>query len=416
MKFFEDYMRFVGKSEAPTTYHRWSSLGLLGALLGRSIHIPFGHSKIFPNQYILLMGEPGARKSSALNITKELLTKAGYITFAKSRTSPERFFFDLANPKKKEECDFEDISILEEVLQEGDSSKTSDSFICNGEFLDFIGRGNMDFLTVLTNLWDNLPEYEHPKLHGKSVFVSRPTINILGGATVQGLGLAIPPEALGTGILSRMIMVYSDPTGVQITWPEPVAEDASEEIVERLLEIRRMTDGGKEIGRTKGAADILDRMYKEFPGMDDYRFKYYSSRRFTHLLKLTMLISASDLRLEMTSEDALMANTILDNAERRMGRALGEFGGSINCQAANIVMEILDSSTVPLSVSELYKKVARELKDLAELQTLLVNLKYAERVQVIAVGGKSGFMALRKDKKEWGKGLILGDYLGADEL
>ena len=55
----------------------------------------------------------------------------------------------------------------------------AESYIMSGEFTDFIGQGNMEFVTLLTNLWDNLDEYKQPKIQGKSVHVHKPTANLL---------------------------------------------------------------------------------------------------------------------------------------------------------------------------------------------------------------------------------------------
>src|SRR3990167_2294095 len=200
MDFFDEYFKYVGESEAPNIFHRWCGLATLGAMVGREVFLPFGHRMIYPNQYILLMGVPGSRKSSAIGIAKDIMGMADYKTFAKDKSSKERLFLDMIRKPDLENVDLESLVL----------DSPSEVFIANGEFLDFIGQGDMGFLTALTNLWDNLPFYEHPKLHGKSVYIHKPTVNILGGATVKGLGMAIPPEALGTGILSRLLLIHSD--------------------------------------------------------------------------------------------------------------------------------------------------------------------------------------------------------------
>lgn len=403
MDFFEEYFKYVGESEAPNIFHRWCSLSVLSATIGRGAYLPFGHWRIYPNQYILLMGMPGARKNSAINIAKAILTASGYTTFAKDRSSKERFFVDMI---KKIDIDNPDLENL--VLD-----APSEILIANGEFLDFIGKGDMDFLTALTNMWDNLPIYEHPKLHGKSVIIPKPTINILGGATVKGLGLAIPPEALGTGILSRLLLIHSDPTGKQIAFPEELAEGAADNIVELLFKIKRDCVGKMEKGAE--VVKVLDRMYKTFPGIEDGRFMDYSARRFTHLIKLTMLLAVSSGRMEMTVEDALKANTILHEAEKRMNKALGEFGKSKYSDVANAIMDVLSSATKPVSHTTLWKVVSKDLSDQKDLGVIMKNLLTSERVQVLTVLGKQGYMPLHKSNREWHKDLLLEDYLTNEE-
>lgn len=403
MNFFDEYFKYVGESEAPNIFHRWCSLSTLSSVIGRGVYLPFGHSRIYTNQYILLMGMPGARKNSAIGIAKDILTAAGYTTFAKDKSSKERFFADMVKKIDPDNPDLENLVL----------DAPSEVLIANGEFLDFIGKGDMDFLTALTNLWDNLPIYEHPKLHGKSVLVPKPTVNILGGATVKGLGIAIPPEALGTGLLSRLLLIHSEPTGNQITWPKEILEGASDQIVEYLYKIKRDCVGRME--RSEGVEKLLDKMYKTFPGLEDGRFADYSARRFTHLLKLTMLITISEGRMEMLAEDALKANTILNSAERRMSKALGEFGKSKYSDVSNTIMDVLNSAHKPVSHTELWKVVSKDMSDQKDLGVVMKNLLTSEKAQVLTVLGKQGYMPLHKSNREWSGDLLLEDYLTNEE-
>src|SRR3990172_10634322 len=94
--FIEQYLQYIGDTEAPQIFHRWCAISLLGVWLGRSVTFKFGHTEIFPNNYIMLMGTPGTRKSSAIKIAKKLLKEAGYDKFAGDKTSKEKFLLDLS--------------------------------------------------------------------------------------------------------------------------------------------------------------------------------------------------------------------------------------------------------------------------------------------------------------------------------
>lgn len=400
MSFFDEYFKYAGETEAPTIYIRWSAIAMISAWLGRDVWIRFGHDNIYPNQYILLMGTPGARKGTGLGLTKKLLRKAGYKTFANDRTSEERFLSDM-QPKLELADDMD----LESLVLEA----PGESFVCIGEFLDWIGHGNMGFLTLLTNLWDNLPTYEHPKLHGASVSVYKPTVNILGAATVKGFGLACPPEALGTGVLSRLLFIYSDPTDIKITWPEDVPDDADAWLVKRLRDIKDTMKG--VITKTPEASKIMAKMYHTYPGIEDARFGDYSARRFTHLLKLAMIIAVADLRTCITERDALEANTILSAAEKHMPKALGEFGKSRYSDVSNTIMNILNVAVKPVTHNKLWQAVAKDLSKQTELHDVMRNLLAAEKIQVLTVAGVQGYMAKHIEHKTWTDDLLLQDYL-----
>lgn len=407
MDFFEEYFNFVGESEAPTIYHRWCSLSILSTLLARDVYIKFGHQTIFPNQYLLLLGAPAARKNTAIGIATRLLREVGYKRFAKDQTSKERFFVDLVH---KVETD----TGIDEGLETLVLDAPSETMIAKGEFLDFIGQNNMPFLTSLTNLWDCPEEYEHPKLHGRSVVIPRPTINILGGATVKGLGLAIPQEAIGTGILSRLLLIYGEPSGKQITFPREVEIEEASKLKELLLEMKLKLKGKMEV--SEEAKEILDRMYKTFPGIDDGRFSDYTGRRFIHLLKISMCISASNLRLVIEVKDVLQANTILHAAETAMPKALGEFGQSKYSNVSNTIMEYLNKAIKPVKHQELWKLVAKDLNDQRDLTNIMVNLRSSEKIQVMAIDGKAGgYLPIHKEVKNWDEDLLLSDFLREGE-
>lgn len=101
--FCSDYFALVGKTEAPFIYHRWSLYSSLAAMLGRQAWLPFGHGTIYPNMYVMLMGSPGARKNTAINIAQKLLMRTGYDKFAADKSSKERFLIDMLGGSEEDE-------------------------------------------------------------------------------------------------------------------------------------------------------------------------------------------------------------------------------------------------------------------------------------------------------------------------
>jgi hypothetical protein len=162
-----------------------------------------------------------------MNIGRKLLQGAGYSRFCPDRLSKERFLMEI-KPYNAE--DLLPDADLESLVVDS----PSEVYAFAEEFTDLVGQGGMEFMTMLTKLWDNMAKYEHPKIHGKSIVVEKPTVNIFGGNTPQGLALAIPPEALGNGFLSRMIFIYAEPTGHKITFPEPIDLELKQELIDHL--------------------------------------------------------------------------------------------------------------------------------------------------------------------------------------
>src|SRR6478735_6181970 len=210
---FELYFEYVKKSESPIIFHRWSLISAVSVWLGRSCWLPFGPSRIFPNQYIMLIGNPGARKSTAIKGVKRILSSAGFNSFSAEKTTKEKFLMDLQG-------DADEHSNGEQVINlfggSGASGLPREVFIPADEFNEFTGSGNVEFLSMLGALWDwddpNVP-YKNRVKNSKSVEIYQPTVNILAGNTHSGFAEAFPVQILGQGFMSRLILVHAEPTG-----------------------------------------------------------------------------------------------------------------------------------------------------------------------------------------------------------
>lgn len=405
--YYQAYLRYAGAgvSEPPIIFHRWGCTSIIGALLGRQFSFPFGHSQIFPNQYITFMGPPGARKSTAINIASKLVKSAGYTRFAADKVSKEKFLIDMNSY---------DTGMDEEDLAALTLDEPAEVFIVAEEFTDFVGSNNMEFLTMLTKLWDCPSEYTNPKIHGASAIINEPTVNILAGNTAQGFALAFPPEALGNGFLSRMLFIQGETTGRKVTFPPPPDELLKEYLVNHLKEIKAKVKGQAYLSHI--TRSLCDKLYASFVDIDDSRFKHYSTRRFTHLLKLALIIAASDLRTEVREEDCLKANTMLHYAEVVMPKALGEFGKSKYSDVANQILDLLSKAKLPMNMRDIWVKVNKDLSKIQELGEVLKNLLHANKIQVVKVAGKEGYLPMHVEKNTWDTDLLVPEWLTQEEL
>lgn len=408
MDYVSAYMDYagVGTSEPPAVFHRWTAISIIGALLGRQAYFPFGHSNIYPNQYIMFMGDPGTRKSTAISIGKKLLSTAGYGRYAADRSSKERFLMDMRQYDPNGLAEDIDLEIL--TLDE-----PAEIFVVADEFTDFVGNNNMDFVTLLTKLWDNPPEYTNPKIHGASVTVEQPTVNILSGNTVQGFALAFPAEALGNGFLSRLIFIQGETTGRKVTFPAIPDPLVVELLAQHLKEIKKQVRG--EITLGEGVRELFGSLYNGYVEIDDSRFKHYGSRRLTHLIKLAMILAASDLSMVIEKKHAIRANTMLANAERKMPKALGEFGKSKYSDVSNVIISHLSKALKPVSINDLWKLVSKDLAKIAELGDIIKNLIAADKILQVSLVGKQGFLAKNNRGAEWPAEFLEEDWLTEEE-
>lgn len=400
---FEAYFQYRDKTEPPAIFHRWALIGCLGAWMARKVWLPFGSSRVFPNQYIMFVGTPGSRKTTAINQAVSIIEACGYETLASDKTSKEKFLIDLAgmvddlsfkNTKGKSAED-----ILENLAAfDAEDTKPKEVFIVADEFNDFMGNANIEFQSLLGRFWDwdkpNKP-YSHRLKNSKPVVVYQPTVSILAGNTPQGFADCFPLASIGQGFMSRLILIHGEPSGKKFSEPPTPDKQLGEELAAWFMYIRTQCDG--PMRKTQEASSILDTIYHTWPDMEDTRFSHYSTRRYAHLLKLCIIMALSRASMEITKTDVIRANTVLAYTETNMPKAIGELGTSRISQASNKIMQFLYEARAPKTQQELFKVVRNDLEKPTDLHNLLANLSLADKIQAVTMpdGGRTGYLPKR---------------------
>lgn len=405
-----EYMEYVTDTEPPYIYHRWSAICSIGALLGRSCYIQHGHFRVYPNLYTMLIGDPATRKSTAIKISKKIITGAGYDTFAADKTSKEKFLLDLEG----ETLEFEegsnkttkyDAVLAENLWGSKNLSDPKEVFIAADEWSEFAKPGDLEFYTTLGNLWDWDSEkpFSQRFKNSKSVSIFQPTVSLLGGTTPELFSKSFPADALGSGFLSRMILIHGMRSQRKYTFPPIPTKENTDGIVSRYSKVRTSLVGSITI--EPGAAKVLDDIYLNWRDINDVRFRSYSNRRFTQLLKLCLIITASRGLAVISAGSVIEANTYLVSAEILMPKALGEFGKSKNSDVVQKIMDVLKDTMLPMKAPEIWAHVHKDLEKVQMLHDIMNNLMLAKRVHFAPGAGwlPVGVKAVEHDYVEFEK-------------
>jgi len=407
--FFSQYFSYVEDTECPKFYHRWCALSGVAALLGRDYFLQHGHFTLNPNMYTMLIGVPGTRKSTAIKLMKKVLTVAGYENFSADKTSKEKFLLDLHEQLEEEG----DISSLMDSNLWGDDDASSkapaEMYVAADEFNDFIGSGNIEFISLLGSLWDYEGTYTSKIKNGKSVSIPNPTINILGGNTSAGFSIAFPTEILGQGFFSRLLLIYGEPTGRKITFPKQPSPEERNALATYMRAIKDTCRGAAVLSQK--AETLLDKIYTQWTSLDDVRFENYSNRRFTHLLKLCLIVSAARLSKEVSEEDVIHANTVLAHTEHLMPKALGEFGKSRYSDVSQKIITILERATKPVPATQLIKEIHSDVDNMQIGMEIIKGLQIADKIFVV----NGGYMAKKRKQKEMDSELFNASILTEEE-
>lgn len=375
--FLSLYHAYTSGTECPTIFHRWSAITCLGAYLGRNIHFRQGHFNIHPNLFVMLVGDAGTKKSTSIKMAARLMKLAGYNNFAAKKTRQEKFLLDMAEDSEEETAD----NILDKNLWGDDieNAPIAETLIAADEFNNFIGQGNVDFMSILGELWDWEGVYDYKLKNSKSVYLNNPTVSLLGGNTPTGMNTCFPPEIIGQGFFSRLILVHADPTDKKYTWMPTPDEDLQARLIAELHNIRNVMQG--ELRLDSEAKELLEKIYHTWKPLNDIRFSSYANRRFPILLKLVLIMCANSMTMTATKNEVLLANTFLTLAERNMPKSLGEFGKNRHSDITHKVLKFIEGTYVPLTLKDIWKHVYSDLERRETLSDILANLIGADKIQ-----------------------------------
>jgi hypothetical protein len=397
---FDLYFQYIAGTESPALFHRWSLIASLGAMLGRQFWFPFGTTRLFANHYVMLIGTPGTRKSTAIKTATRLIGMAGFEKFAAQKTSMEKFLLDLEDEDSEPDRGHSAIDVLSALNIKGNDGDEvpREMFVAADEFNNFIGNGNITFQSLLGEFWDwdnPTRSYTQRLKTSKSVSIYQPTISILAGNTPSSFADCFPLASIGQGFMSRLILIHAEASGIKITFPKEPSPELTTAIVTHLMRMKAACIGPMTLEAE--AESALDMIYKGWQELEDSRFQHYSTRRFTHLIKLCLIIAAARLSTRLSVHDVLYANTILAFAETTMPKAIGELGKSKNSEAANKIMQVLYSARDAKTVQDLWKVVQNDLDKIGDLASLLINLQQADKIQVVRSSlGKDGYLPKQK--------------------
>lgn len=402
--FLRMYLKMVENTESPRVYHVWSALSGVAAALGRRCGLPFGAGLLYPNLYVLLVGTAAARKSTAVNIMSRIVRANTGIRFAPEDTGGKRqglvaamtgeddADIDVDDMHRQlngaEELTLENLGNLEINVRSGLSRAEANPdefhiYVVSSEFNSFIGYGNTEFLTFLGKMYDGEPYDYRLKNKKDKLVLEHPLVNLIGCTTPTNIAEAFPQAAVGQGFTSRVIFVHGGKKHRSIPWPTPFATDLVEAVGRRYSEINYNLRGPFSV--SDAARRELEDSYEADHPLTDGRFTYYLARRYTHLLKLTMVFAAARGTLRIEKDDAWIANALLNATEKTMPDALGEYGMSAVSAAQQKILEYITHSKEPITTDLLWTFMQRDIKH-HELANCINSLITTGKIQQVRRG------------------------------
>ena len=403
-EFLINYLRYTDNVESPRLMHLWAALSGIAATIGRRARVNLNIGNLYPNLYVLLVGPPGTRKSTAINTMLKFVKNETDTQLAPDDTSGQRQGLIAALQGAEDEEWKQQVELLEHTdavdqvvehvsnldMRINDVNKHH-MFVVASEFGSFLGQNNLALTRFLVKMWDG-EDYVYQLKSSKHVLRDA-LLNMIGGTTSTDIATLLPPEAIGQGFMSRIILVYESrkqrrippsKAGVNQQFYEPIAEVFRE--ANQLNGLFELTDEANELS---------DHLYMQDVKINDTRFIYYSERRHTHLLKLSAVLAATRGTLTIEADDIEQADILLSVTEESMPDALGEYGLSPIAAAKQKMLEFIQHANGPVTDRVLWLVMNRDMR-LVDFHNALSEMVNAGKI--IAVDTRNGKAFVYNDR------------------
>lgn len=307
------YSEFTEGSEPPGIFHLWVGLGTLAGAAQRKVTLRKAHFHVYSNVYIVLVGDPGSKKSSAMRIGKGRLKDAkawgqefNFSTQATSVAALVKQFVSIKN-------------------------KTHQSLTAfNSELGSLLGANPAEILDFLNDIYDCEPDWDKQTVGRGLEMIEKPWFTLLAGTTPNWLGDNLSKNALEGGFASRTIFVYGEATE-RVAFPQ-LDEKKIQLATDLAHDLAYIAELKGEMHYDREGAEFYRHWYEEMAPnepMVDQRLKGYYSRKGLHVEKVAMLLSLSESdSLVITRKEVETALNLLKMIEPGMAKAFASVGGN----------------------------------------------------------------------------------------
>ncbi len=327
----ETYVNYTCEtSEPPELFHRWCGISLIAAALQRKCVLKWGNLEFYPNMYVVIVAPSGrARKGTAIKYYLDLAEEL-QISIAAESITREALIQSL-NATRKSDPD----------PNTGELTTHSSLTIISPELTVFLGYQNTSLMSDLTDWYDCRAHWVYRTKTSTSDDIYGVWVNLLGATTPELIRTTLPLDAVGGGLTSRIIFVFEENKGRLCPTPftTPEQERTWHQLIQDLEKIHTMR------GMFQVHPDFLPLWTDWYvtkaqtPPFEDPRFGGYSERRPNHVMKLSMILSASRRGTKIIMpEDFIDALALLEKTEKKMPRVFSGMGQLDYASTLNDVM------------------------------------------------------------------------------
>jgi hypothetical protein len=324
-------MNLMAGSENPTTYNLWCGISVIASTMKRNAFIWYHSVKVFPNQYIILIGPPGIGKGSAIIPATNLAKEAGTVNYLSDSITAEKIIERIA-----------DGYIHPVIAQQGGAvigalAVKEHTACLLAEELPVLLRSSDWMHEFLCAIWSKY-EYDYQTKNKSSKFIKDMCVSILGGCVpdyIRKLTKDTMAPVTG-GFTARCIFVYATKKSQLLTEhfgsPNGSRSQLEHELIEDLKHISRLQG---EVFLTDEAKILWHSMYSSYAGGANSNSDFesdalinFKSRVPSHVLKCALALCFSEgdtfrINERQLSDAIKLVEDVRDNVDVTF-RAVGE--------------------------------------------------------------------------------------------
>lgn len=357
------YLKYSDTTEPAETFRLWTAISVIAACLQRKCKLEWGTLTFYPNMYVVLIGPSGSRKGTAMSPGLKLIEDLN-IKVAAEAITREALIRELKNANQSDQD-----------LVSGTLSFHSSLTIWAQELTVFLGYNNLQLMSDLCDWFDCRNKWTYRTKNMGSDEIVGVFVNLFGGTTPSLIRSAMPLDAIGGGLTSRIIFVFEE--GVERCQPQPFLTPAQLGLYEQLkMDLERIYSMRGEFKVTKEFLDDWTDWYVSQHNRDPFedtghRFEGYFRRRPVHVMKLSMILNASRTdRMIVEVSDLHRAIQTLEQAEKKMPEVFSGVGKYTHVDTMSRVMaeiglrkEMTFEELMYIFRNDANKQIMREILD-----------------------------------------------------
>lgn len=375
----DDFLSYSSGGESPPKYMFWVGVVTIAAVLRRKVWIDQVSFQWTPNFYVLLVGPPGIKKTTAINIGFNLLKRVDSekeLNFGPQIITWQQLVTHMAEARKKY------------VMPDGEIFPASCVSIKIGEFGTFFDPLNRELVDNLTNIWDSAIDTikKETRTMGSDEIVN-PWLNIIAGTTPDWIEDNFSTKLIGGGFASRPVYLYEDTAPKDIAYPSRVPNrrekvDLAVSLVKRLDEY---ADLAGEFEMSEDAFAWGEDWYCKFRTRQramSTQEAAFCERQQAHLHKLAMVLCVARGGFPLiTVEDMKVAEQRLIELEPDVATIFARVGRTRMSKAAGDILAKLKKVT-PITRSKLYFRYFFNTMSSEEFDIAFASVKAAGLVEM----------------------------------